>query len=155
MKRIDIRVPAFTLSEMIVVLLLTAIVVGLAFTVLNLVQKQFASVRDNFQQTTAIDGVEQQLWIDLYKSPEVTYDDGSRKLTFESPLRTTQYSLDDQYIEKEGDTLKAKVDSYTFYYEGEVVSSGKVDALRIEFDRKLQNRVLFVFKKKDAEKFMN
>ena len=39
------KIQAYTLSEMIVVLILTSIVVGMAFSVLTLVQKHMSGIR--------------------------------------------------------------------------------------------------------------
>ncbi|MEM9650388.1 MAG: prepilin-type N-terminal cleavage/methylation domain-containing protein, partial [Bacteroidota bacterium] len=59
------KLRAFTLSEMLVVLLLTVIVVGLAFSVLNLVQRQMSGIESNYARNTAFDQLKQSLWVDF------------------------------------------------------------------------------------------
>ena len=48
------KVQAFTLSEMIVVLIITSIVIGMAFSVLRLVQKHMGGIQDNFNRSTEL-----------------------------------------------------------------------------------------------------
>ena len=46
------KIKAFTLSEIIVVMLLTIIVIGLAFSVLTLIKKQMLLMENNFSKKT-------------------------------------------------------------------------------------------------------
>jgi len=59
------KIQAFTLSEIIVVLILTTIIVGLAFSVLTLVQKHMRSIQSNFYNTTELKKLETSLWLDF------------------------------------------------------------------------------------------
>ena len=48
------KIPAFTLSEVLIVLVITAIVIGIAFSVLTLVNKQYNAIRDSYTYKTAV-----------------------------------------------------------------------------------------------------
>ena len=59
------KTKAFTLSELLVVLLITVIVAGLAFTTLNLVQKQMRDIRVGFESSSEKGRLKQVLWKDF------------------------------------------------------------------------------------------
>ena len=45
------KIKAFTLSELIVVMVLTLVVAGMAFSVLQLVQKHMYAIKGNFENS--------------------------------------------------------------------------------------------------------
>jgi len=59
------KIKAFTLNEMLVVLLITAIVVGMSFAVLSLVQQQMHGIDGNYKKNTAFNLLKQSLWFDV------------------------------------------------------------------------------------------
>ena len=61
----NFKIKAFTLSEMVVVTILTSIIVGIAFSVLSLVQRHMYSIKQNFNNNTELSKLEQALWIDF------------------------------------------------------------------------------------------
>ena len=68
------KVHAFTLSELSIVLLLSSVVVGLAFTVLGLVQKQMGAIQANFNQTLQVTTLETELWLNFNRYPNISYN---------------------------------------------------------------------------------
>ena len=59
------KLNSFTLSEMLVVLVITAIVVGLAFSVLSLVRKQVYRLQNDTDKRVQYDLLKNKLFIDL------------------------------------------------------------------------------------------
>ncbi|WP_299517042.1 prepilin-type N-terminal cleavage/methylation domain-containing protein, partial [uncultured Flavobacterium sp.] len=59
------KVKSFTLSELIVVMIITVIVVGIAFSVLLLVKKQIKGIEKNYQKTTQLALFEEKFWRDF------------------------------------------------------------------------------------------
>ena len=59
------KIKAFTLSEMLVVLLLTAIVVGIAFSILSLVQRQMGGIQNTLEDGSRFRQLKQQAAIDI------------------------------------------------------------------------------------------
>ena len=62
---IDKKIKAFTLSEMLVVLVISSIVIAAAFLILTMVQKQFMVVQKNINNKQEINFFERLLWRDF------------------------------------------------------------------------------------------
>ena len=67
------KTPSFTLLELLVVMIITAIVVGMAFSVLRLVQNQIHAIKSNFEKTSTLALFEQQLWQDFNDKNEIQF----------------------------------------------------------------------------------
>lgn len=147
------KLKAFTLAEMIVVLIITSIVVGLGFTILNLVQKHMAIVQNNLKQNTEIHLLNAALEIDFSKYPDISFNPKKKQLFLASPLDSVSYYFHEKAIIRIHDTLKLTVEDKAIYFQGEACLSGKVDALKLRFANTKQN--IFVFKQNAASTLMN
>jgi len=148
------KIKAFTLSEMIIVLILTSIVVGLAFSVLGLVQKHMNSIQQNYNNTTVLNTLETALWLDFNRYNSIAFDALENELKFATALDSVSYKFYENYIIKAQDTFKIAIENKAFYFVTKLVEEGEVDALKIETTKILQNQKLFVFKQNDASTFM-
>ncbi len=153
--KINRKIQAFTLSEMVVVLILTSIVVGLAFSVLLLVQKHMTSIQINFIQKTELNKLEQSLWIDFNRYSNITYDALEDEITFINAMDSINYQFHEQYIVKALDTFYIPIHNKTFFFNGNNIEIGPIDAIKLETSKIMQNQHLFVFKKNDATLFIN
>jgi len=149
------KISAFTLSEMIVVLILTSIVVGLAFSVLTLVQKHMYGIQDNFNRNTELNKLEQSLYLDFNRYSEISYDAINDELTFSSELNTLSYKFKKKRIIKDRDTFPIQLKGKTLFFDGEKTTGGKIDALKLETSKVTRNQFLFVYKQNDATQFMD
>lgn len=149
------KIKAFTLGEMIIVILLTLIVVGLAFSVLQLVQKHMLAIKTNFETTTMINSLEQSLYIDASRSKRITFDSLEGKLQFLSETDTISYSFEKEFIVKENDTFKVVVADKFFFFEGKKHIDARIDAFKLITSKEFQSRTIFVSKQNDAELYMN
>lgn len=149
------KIKAFTISEMIVVVLLTVIVVGLAFSVLQLVQKHMYAIKSNFESSTNVTLLEQSLWIDANRSNMIQYNDTKEQLIFVSEIDTIVYDFEENYIVKEIDTFNIQLAEKLFYFEGKETYDYKLDAIKLITEKEFQNRVLFISKRNDAALYMN
>ena len=140
---------------MIVVLILTSIVVGLAFSVLSLVQKHMYGIQDNFNHNTELNKLKQSLWLDFNRYPKIIYDGTKDELSFISELESVTYKFKDNYIVKKLDTFPITLDRKTKYFNGEISTKGKIDAIKVEASKTFQNQNLFVYKQNDATLFMD
>lgn len=148
------KLKAFTLSEMIVVLLLTLIVVGLAFSVLGLVQRQMGGMQKNYENNTEANLLQQALWVDFATYPSIFYTEESNTLRFESELSNKEYIFEKEWIIQEQDTFKLILTSKEFYLDGEKYSSGQLDALRLESSKELGSQLIFVHAENAADEYM-
>lgn len=153
MKHQTNKIKAFTLSEMIIVLILTAIVVGLAFTVLGLVQKHMLSIQKNYNTQTEVKKLETSLWLDFNRHSKIEFDNIENTLKFKTEIDSITYQFFNAKIIKDLDTFPIMLQQKLFYLNGKLAKQGQIDAIKIETQK--QKQVLFFFKQNDATLFMN
>jgi len=149
------KVHAFTLSELSIVLLLSSVVVGLAFTVLGLVQKQMGAIQANFNQTLQVTTLETELWLNFNKYPNISYNSATQTMVLKNELDSVTYTFSESYMIKERDTLSVPIKRKQFYFDGIEVTSNSIDAMKLTTTNAFQQRTLFVYVKNDATVYMN
>ena len=147
------KVRSFTLSELLVVMIITVIVVGIAFSVLSLVQRQIKGIEKNFSRTTELSLIEQRLWQDFDLHNNISYH--GNKLILISDTDTVQYAFNENFTLRNNDTIPLKVSVKKSYYLGREVSSGNVDAISVSGDLEVPDHSIFVSSQHDAAHFMN
>ena len=147
------KVKSFTLSEVLVVMIITVIVVGIAFNVLMLVQRQISTIKKNFQKTTELSLLEQRLWQDFNSHNNIIYN--NEKLYFTSDIDTTIYSFSDQYLLHKNDTLPLKLTISKIYYMGNEVETGYIDTISLSAVKEIPDYTIFVSSQHDAAHFLN
>lgn len=152
--KITTKIRAFTLNEMIVVLILTSIVVGLVFTVLTILQRRFHDIQQRFEQQAEKQKFEQSLWIDFNKHGRVNYDETTDELFFISEIDAVKYRFLKDKIVKNLDTFKIEVVQKTFFFKGDKTRQGKIDAIKLRSSKKGTEQTFFFSKKNDATLFM-
>ena len=148
------KVQAFTLNEMVIVMIISTIVIGLAFTVLTLVQRHMWSIKQNFSLNTEFNRLEQTLWIDTNKFNTIKYNETEQEIKFKSILDSTSYQFRSEYVLKDRDTFHIKIEQQTFYFNGNEVNEGTVDALQLKLSKQYKDQTIFVFKHNDAIQFI-
>ena len=148
------KINAFTVSEILVVLVVSSIVISIAFTVLNLVQKQTRVIQTNFSKQQQSILLHRLLWQDfnLYK---VEYDYSGDRLIFSNNVETINYFFENEYVLRELDTIKVKIDNKVLFLEGNEVNKGLVDAIELYTEKQYQSNKIFVYRKKDAAYYIN
>ena len=149
------KIEAFTLNEMVVVLLITTIVVGMAFSVLNLVQRQMAGIQDNYGNNTELNLLKQSLWIDFNRFNHIRYDEKLETLYLLNEIGTVTYRFEEDKVIKEQDTFDLEFNSRTFYFMNTQQTSGEIDAIELKSTEAYGGQQLFVFKKNSAVTYMN
>ncbi len=149
------KIKSFTLPELLVVMIITAIIVGLAFSVLRLVQKQIYTIQTNFEKTNNLILFEQRLWQDFNELNTIQCNRKERSLLMESEIDTVRYAFKENYILRNKDTIKLKIILNKFLFEGKEVQKGNIDALMISGKLELPNYQIFISKKNDITLFMN
>lgn len=149
------KLKSFTLSELIVVMIITAIVVGMAFSVLRIVQKQIHTIQSNFEKTSTLSLFEQKLWQDFNEPHNIMYDSSKQLLIMISEIDTVTYSFQEKFSMRNQDTIKLKVIPKKVFFRGKEISSGQIDAISIFAETELPDYQIFVSKKNDLTFFMN
>ncbi|NRR91366.1 hypothetical protein HSX10_07300 [Winogradskyella undariae] len=140
---------------MIIVLILTSIVVGLAFSVLSLVQRHMLAIQQNYNKTTELNRLETALWLDFNRYTKVRYSGFENELRFSSPIDSVSYKFYDENIIKETDTFNIRLQNKMFFLDGETAIDGKMDAIKLVTSKNAQTQVLFIYKENDASNYMN
>lgn len=127
------KIQAFTLSEVLVVLVITSIVVAIAFSVLRLVTKQIQAIQTSYEKQTTLVLFKQQLLQDFERSVRVSWNPDIDVLELNQVDNTVSYELTEAYVVREQDTLSLTVAETTYYYKGLLVTEGAVDAIDLGF----------------------
>ncbi|GAA3647239.1 PulJ/GspJ family protein [Flavivirga jejuensis] len=149
------KIQAFTINEMVVVLILSSIVVGLAFSVLSLVQKHMYGIQNNFAKNTELNKLEQSFWLDFNRYSDIKYNELEDKLTFATAIDSISYQFHKTFIIKNLDTFNIETQSKMLFFDGNEINQGFVDALKLETSKTLQSQQLFIFKDNDATHYLN
>ncbi|WP_163408503.1 PulJ/GspJ family protein [Flavobacterium ajazii] len=149
------KLKSFTLAELIVVMIITAIVVGMAFSVLRIVQKQIHTIQNNFEKTSTLVLFEQKLWQDFNEPHTISYDKDRQVLTMMSEIDTITYSFQEKFSLRNRDTIKLKITPDKAFFRGKEIKSGPIDALSVVAETELPDYRIFVSKKNDLTLFMN
>jgi prepilin-type N-terminal cleavage/methylation domain-containing protein len=149
------KIESFTLPELLVVMIITAIVVGMAFSVLRLVQKQIHTIETNFEKTSSLALFEQKIWQDFNELSVIQYNENKHSLLMESEMDTVLYSFQENYTLRNADTLKFKLGINKLFFEGKEVKEGNIDAMSISGVTELPDYEIFVSKKNDLTLSMN
>lgn len=148
------KISSFTLSEMLVVLVISAIVISLAITTLSLVQKQIRSISNNFEKNTEIHLLKRALAYD-FNAYDVKYNFKEKQLLCINPTDTIVYTFLNSYIIRNTDTLQIPITENTVYLDAQPIKESIIDALKLTLSKEFQNKEIFVFKQKDATYYMN
>jgi len=131
-------------------MVISVIVVGLAFSVLGLLQKNVSQIQTNLNGKTELRLLEQQLALDLQTYPNVYFNGTKEEVAFSSPLDSISYQFQDEYIVRKLDTFSIGANEKEFYFEGKVVSKGNIDAMKLIISEKERANTIFLFKRNDA-----
>ncbi len=134
---------------MMVVIVISAIVVGLAFTILGIVQKNMRSIEHNYEYQSAIQSLETSLTIDFNKYPIAIWNSSKNELVLSSPIHKKTYTFATDSIVNDLDTFALKTKNTTYYLEGNEVTSGRIDAVKLTFNRTADKHRIFVYKHND------
>ena len=149
------RISAFTLNEMLVVLLVTTIVVSMGFAVLQLVQQQMGGIDRNYERNTELNLLRQSLWMDFNHSDGVWYDAKNGQLLFSNELKEVTYDLYEDNIVRDIDTFNIALQERLFFFKGNTVQDGEIDAVDFSTDKKNGSQRLFAFKTNAATSAIN
>ncbi len=152
---LDYRVKAFSLNEMVVVLMITAIVVGMAFSVLKLVQRQLGSIEGIYSAKLEVNRVRQALWLDFNRYSTITYDPRSESLNFNNEMESMNYIIEDDMLIRERDTFNIKLESKSFYFANNPIESGQIDALELTTNKETGRQHIFVYRNNTAANYLN
>lgn len=146
---------SFTLSEILVVLVISSIVIASAFLILSMVQKQFRTVQTNMNNKYEVNFIERLLWQDFNSQHSISFQKEKNLLTLTNNIDSVTYSFFDNFTLRNIDTLPIQIIKTELFLEGEKTESGKIDAIKITTSPFYGNRKIFIYTSKDATFYMN
>ncbi|MAL60627.1 MAG: hypothetical protein CMC14_11320 [Flavobacteriaceae bacterium] len=149
------KLKAFTLAELLVAMVITTIVVGMALGVLTLFSKNIQLIQDNYSQSTQLDLLEQQLTIDFNRYQDKKYDAQKEVVFLKNPLDSIYYEFSEGYLLRDLDTIFKGDLHKNLYFNGKEVLQGTMDAIKVEFQKGKKQTFLFIFSEKDAQQILN
>ncbi|WP_075343322.1 PulJ/GspJ family protein [Tenacibaculum agarivorans] len=149
MKKID----AFTLTELIVVMIVSTIVVSMAFMALSMVKRQVGSIQNRFQKKEELVRFEKIIHKD-FNNYGIGNLKGNNNVQFKNALDSVMYQIKDTYVLRNKDTFAIAIHNSAFLLDGKKVNSGFIDAFRFEAQH-VNNRSSFVYAEKDAAFYVN
>ncbi|WP_461445407.1 PulJ/GspJ family protein [Maribacter sp.] len=149
------KIPGFLLQEMMVVLAITAIVVGMAFSVLDLVQKQMSSIDDIYEVKLDANKLRQSLWTDFNRYSDIHFNQKKEVLFLSNALEEKWYAFQDTQIITESDTFYIRLDKRAFYFNNGIRKSGEIDAIELKTSKATGHQQIFVFKENSPATYVN
>lgn len=139
---------------MMVVLIITTVVVGMAFAVLNLVQRQMGSIETIYAIKTDVNQLRQSLWIDFSRYSYVYFDRKNNALRFSNEMGERTYEvLNESSISNEN--LEIEIESIAFYFDNHQVLYGEIDAISITTSKDTGHQEIFAFKENTPATYIN
>jgi len=143
------KIRAFTLIELIVVIAITTVVAGLAFSVIRLVQKNTNAISVGYEYKSSIQSLELSLQADFNNFTKIEWNELKEELKFESPINKKIYYFYDDSIRVNEQVFKIKLLEKQLYFRGQEVKKNEIDALKFIFNVSEQELPIFAFKHND------
>ena len=154
MKMLNKKITAFTIAEMLVVLVISGIVISLTLLILSLVQKQLRVINTNNEKTTEIRLLERVLWQDFNRH-RLFYNNTKQQLLCISEIDTVQYLFKTDYVIRNRDTLNVPIFKTTIYLDGATTTNNNIDAIELLVSKDIKGRTIFIYTSKDASYYIN
>lgn len=143
------KIAAFTLQELIVVLIITTLVMSITMVVLNLVQQQILKITKNYQVAREVRLFERVISNDM-EVYQFTIAEQTDKLVGVSENGTVSYSFEENLVLRDNDTIFVQVKEATCLFENVEVFSGEIDAI----DVLVNDKNIFLRNRKTAANYM-
>ncbi|MFC4816004.1 MULTISPECIES: type II secretion system protein [unclassified Flavobacterium] len=142
------KLQSFTLAELIVVMIITGIVVGLAFSVLRIIQKQIEVIGKDNEKAVEVVFLEQMLWSDFNRM-QIVETTHLRQLKMKSELDSVVYDFKEDFVLRNRDTIRVKATIENVFFESVTTRTGTIDAVSVSCENEIKGYKIFVFKKND------
>ena len=153
MPKVNHKIKAFTITEILIVMVITAIVAGLAFGVLNILNKNLSGISKGFGYKSEVQLLEQGLKTDMTNFTEISWNDTEQQLKFTSPIQSKIYRFYKDSIVNEQLSYKLITFDKVFYLNGNEITNGEIDALKLRFHKSKEMHNIFVYKQNDITSY--
>mgnify|MGYP000418643583 CR=1 FL=1 len=122
---------AFTLSEMLVVLVVSSLVIAIAFSVLSMVRKQIITLQKNYGLKKELRSFELTFARDINTRSAICFNT-KNNLFLKGVDNNIRYQFLDSIVIREEDTLKIPIKNKTFFYLNVLIHSPYYDVVDIK-----------------------
>jgi prepilin-type N-terminal cleavage/methylation domain-containing protein len=150
----ETKLKAFTLAEMIVVLVVASIVISMGFLVLNMVRKQVSLIQNNYHKKQEVQLFETTFTRD-FNTHSVCYHKKENILILKNTKDSVSYVFLDHFIIREKDTFNIEVVNKKLFLDGLETNEKQIDAIEINLSEQFSNKQLFIQQTKDASYYIN
>jgi hypothetical protein len=127
----------------------------MAFSVLNLVQKQMHTIDDIYEVKLDANKLRQSLWTDFNRYSYAHFDAKKEVLHFSNELEEKWYSFNNKQIITERDTFEIALSNRVFYFSNGIQNSGEIDAIELKTSKETGYQRIFVFKNNTPTTYVN
>ncbi len=146
------KVKSFTITEILVVIVITSVVVSLALSVLRMLQRHTLTLSDFQTAKNELYLLNNQLAIEFSKAESIHWSSENEILTFTTPLKQATIAVDSIALSQR----QLEVKERTVYLQGkEKSASGIIDALKLEMNVKGKDQTIFVYRRNDLNTILN
>lgn len=139
------KIAAFTITEIIVVLAISTIVAGLAFSVITVVQRNKLNIEKNYSRNEQIKQLNVALQVDFNIHTQITWNTRENALQLKSPLTSNSYYFSKDSIYSSLQTFRINTTDKKIFFKGSEIKEGSVDAIKLTFGQ----QKCFVYKTND------
>ena len=149
------KTKAFTLTELLVVMVLSSIVISLTFLILSMVQKQSTIIRRSINRKNTVTKLDRILWQDFNETNTIERVSSNHILLY-NERDTISYDFQDKYTLRNTDSFHIVIPEKVFFLDGDLQSlTGYVDAIKLTIEHQSLQKTIFVFSNKDASFYIN
>ncbi|MDC8005214.1 prepilin-type N-terminal cleavage/methylation domain-containing protein [Aureisphaera galaxeae] len=148
------KIPAFTLTELMVAMTLSTVVIGIGYTVMGLISRNIVAIQNNYSSSTQIELLEQQMTVDFHRYHDISYDPIERTLKMKNPIDSISYTFSEQVLLRQTDTVLSQGIAPKYFWQGTEVTKGNIDALKMEWGPEEKKSFLFLYQEIDAARYM-
>jgi len=140
------KIPGFTIMEVTIAMLLSALVIGISYTVFSLVTRSYRTYQLKHQEMATVLRLDELLQMDFGRAEVILKDTGG--IALKNSNRVIKYGFYPDYVLRRGitvDTFRVKTDSITMSFESKVLDNLK----DIEEDNRVDELAILVSLQKE------
>jgi len=126
------KIPSFTLSELLMVMLLTVLISGICYMVLGYVQKKITVFTTHVDTSLHINTVEHLITNDLNRFDNIHWFAQNNMIVFKNPIDSVMYEFKDNALLRNKVLLLEPINKKAFFFRGVPIPSGVLDAFVLE-----------------------
>lgn len=125
------KLSSFSLSELLVTLIITILSMSFALFCLQYIQEKFVQFKVSLEHIQAISQFERFVWKDIHHYPHTALILADSSFVFTHPFKTIEYDIKQKKIYREEQLILDEYDSINFYHSGHLITKGRFDAIAI------------------------